>query len=125
MDRPFTRTFANYPHDVVPVAEGFAVLVGGGVTILGHDLAPIAEIPGEDADRPTRLTHLADGRFLAREERMSELFVGSRDGALRRVHPQHTFIYDTLTTADGYLALAGDRAWLDRGGDGRWIDLVA
>lgn len=109
MKHPFTLSFPTSVRDAVAVDDGMAVLTGGGI-VIGDAL-----IPSRGAERTTRLLALADGRFVAKEDRMAEIFVGVRGGELARVHPEHTFVIAVAPTPEGYIALDSHRAWLDRG----------
>jgi hypothetical protein len=108
---------------VIATAEGLAVLTGGGIELLGRDLARSGTIAGDGRGRT--LTELTDGRFVVydRSDRsfsVTSIVVGRRGGGLRSaLGDEHA--HTVHATTAGFIAPASGKLWVDCGGDGRWV----
>jgi hypothetical protein len=76
--------------------------------------------------RIDRLIALHDGRFLGAPDRFGELVAGTVGGTFAPVlgaTEEKTYFDRCCLTSDGYAARSDGRLWIDRGGQGRWIDV--
>jgi hypothetical protein len=117
--RPHAVSLSALVHDVVPIEGGYAVLTASAIEIVDPDLRPVETIAG--AASQTDLRVLADGRFVAFSD-VSKLRVARRGGALAEV-PELERVHTVAATRDGFIAVAHGKVWLDRGGDGRWLEV--